>query len=342
MADEIISEADIDAAEAAIAGTASGTPLIPSPFLTGATGGDVFLKLESMQPIGSFKLRGATNAIARLPKDAPGVVCASTGNHGRGIAFAAARAGVRAVICMSQIVPETKVAAIEALGAEVHRFGETSDDAEDEAVRLAKVQGLTRISAFDDKAVIAGQATVGREILAGCPDVARILVPLSGGGLAGGLARAVKAQRPEVEIIGVSMDRGASMHLSLAAGGPVDVEEEITLADALGGSIGLENRFSFEMCRRYLDGSLLVSEAQIYHALQVLFYEDRLIAEGACATVIAALMGTALPPAKGKTVAVISGRNIDSRRMAAIVAGEDIALGDMTLKGRAYDPAPPV
>jgi len=331
-----VSIADIQAAAKVIRGVADNTPLVPSPFLSALTGQEFLLKLENMQPIGAFKIRGAMTAIMNLDADAPGVTCCSTGNHGRGVAFAAARRGLRAVICMSNLVPQAKIDGIKALGGEVKICGGSQDQAQEECLRLVANEGLVEISPFDDAHVIAGQGTIGLEILAARPDIKTILVPLSGGGLAGGIALAAKAIDPGVRVIGISMDRGAAMYLSLQAGRPVDVTEYASLADSLGGGIGLENQLSFDLCREHLDEVLLVSEEDIYHAMQTLFYEDRLIAEGASVVGIAALLAGKLTLKNGPAVAVITGRNLNMSIYADIVAGRDVLLGEKTIKGRDY------
>ena len=328
--------ADILAAQKTIAGVATDTPLVPSPFLSERSGVEFLLKLEIAQPIGAFKLRGAMNAIANLPADVPGVTCCSTGNHGRGVAFAARERGIRAVVCMSPMVPQAKVDGISALGAEVHIAGQSQDDACAESLRLSKEEGLARISPFDDAHVIAGQGTIGLELLARRPDLETILVPLSGGGLAGGIALAAKTIKPSIKVIGISMDRGAAMHESLAAGRPVDVTEVASLADSLGGGIGMHNEYSFELCRRYLADTLLVTEEDIYAGMQALYFEDRLVAEGGSSVGVAALLAGKLGGLKGPVAAIITGRNLNMEIHAAIMAGEDVTLGETTIRGRRY------
>ncbi|WP_217693538.1 hydroxyectoine utilization dehydratase EutB [Rhodovulum sp. ES.010] len=327
--------ADILAAARRIAGVADGTPLVPSPFLSELAGAEMLLKLEIAQPIGAFKLRGALNAVAGLG-DVAGVTCCSTGNHGRGVAFAARARGLRAVICMSELVPRAKVDGIRGLGAEVRIVGRSQDAAQAEAARLAAAEGLAELSPFDDPLVIAGQGTIGLEMLAVRPDIETLLVPLSGGGLAGGVALAAKAINPDIRVIGISMDRGAAMHASLAAGRPVEVEEVESLADSLGGGIGLENRLSFALCRDLLDEVVLVSEEEIYRALQTLYYEDRLIAEGACVVGIAALQAGKVRVGPGPVATILTGRNLDMALFTRMVTGQDVALGDYTVKGRPY------
>jgi threonine dehydratase len=331
-----LSLSDILAARRVIRGVADATPFVPSPFMSDRIGHDFLLKLENMQPIGTFKLRGAYNAVMNLPEGTAGVTCCSTGNHGRGVAYAAARRGMRAVICMSELVPQAKVDGIRALGAEVAISGRSQDDALAESQRLTEAEGLVEISPFDDPHVIAGQGTIGFEMLAARPDLDTILVPLSGGGLAAGVAVAAKSINPNVKVIGITMERGAAMHASLAAGRPVEVEEVPSLADSLGGGIGMANRLSFPLCRDHLDDTVLVSEEEIYHAMQVLFYEDRIVAEGACVVGLAAVLAGKLPTPKGPVGTIITGRNLDMAVFHRIMAGEDIVLGDVTVKGTRY------
>ncbi|MCA0273181.1 MAG: hydroxyectoine utilization dehydratase EutB [Proteobacteria bacterium] len=327
--------ADIFAARRAIRGMADGTPLVPSPFMSKAAGHPFLMKLEIAQAIGAFKLRGALNAVASLPADAPGVTCCSTGNHGRALAFAAKARGLRAVVCMSKLVPGAKVAGIRALGAEVRITGLSQDEAALESQRLARDEGLIEVPPFDDPKVIAGQGTIGLEMLEARPDLATILVPLSGGGLAAGVALAAKSVNPAIRVIGVSMDRGAAMQASLAAGHPVEVAEVASLADSLGGGIGLHNRHSFALCRDYLDEVVLVMEEEIRDAMQVLYFEDRIIAEGAATVGLAAIL-TGRVRADGPTATIITGRNPDMASFTRIMAGKDVQLGDVILKGRRY------
>jgi threonine dehydratase len=331
-----LSLADIEAARRTITRTAVETPLLPSPYLTRLAGADVLLKLEMTQPIGAFKLRGAANAILNLPDGVTGVTCCSTGNHGRGVAYAARQRGLRAVICMSVLVPQTKVEGIRALGAEVRIVGRSQDEALAESRRLVAEQGLVEISPFDDPLVAAGQGTIGLELIEQRPDLAAVLVPLSGGGLAGGIALAVKQLKPSIKVIGVSMNRGAAMYESIRAGRPVDVEEVPSLADSLGGGIGLENRLSFRLCRDYLDDTVLVTEEDIYRALQTIYYEDRIVCEGASAVGVAAIQAGKLPPFAGPTAIIITGRNLDMRVHADIMQGRDVRLGEVVVKGQAY------
>lgn len=327
---------DIHLASQKIRGLADATPLVPSPFMSRLTNHDFLLKLETAQPIGAFKLRGALNAVLCLPQGTAGVTCCSTGNHGRGVAYAAAQRGMRAVICMSSLVPDAKVDGIRALGAEIRICGTSQDDALSQAAQLARTEGLAHISPFDDPHVIAGQGTIGLEMLGQRPDLDTILVPLSGGGLAAGVALAAKSLNPGLRVIGVSMDRGAAMHASIAAGHPVAVTEVPSLADSLGGGIGTDNKLSFSLCRDLLDDIVLVTEDEIYHAMQVLYFEDRLVAEGASVVGLAAMIAGKIPHATGPVATIITGRNPDMGVFTRVVTGQDVVLGDITIKGRTY------
>lgn len=300
------------------------TPMEYSPSLSLRLGVAVYLKLESWQATGSFKLRGASNAVAQLSAEqkARGVVAASTGNHGRALAYAASRQGVKAIICLSHRVPANKVQAIRDLGAEVCIVGQSQDDAQREAERIAREQGATLLPPFDHPAIIAGQGTLGLEILEQQPDVAQVLVPLSGGGLFAGVALALKSASVNIVTHGISMQRGAAMHASLAAGHPVEVDELPTLADSLGGGIGLDNGYTFSMTRHLCDHVHLLTEASIANAMRHAYREERLVLEGAAAVGIAALLDGLIEP-RGPIVVVVSGRNVDIDQHLRVLAGAD-------------------
>lgn len=324
----------VQAARAAIAGVVVKTPLIASRCLEGAARQPVFLKLETLQPIGAFKLRGAANALSLLGVDerARGVVCCSTGNHGRAVAFAARRLGVRATVCLSHLVPEIKICAIEALGGTVRRVGRSQDEAQVEADRMVREEGLTDIPPFDHPHVIAGQGTIAFEILEDRPDIETILVPLSGGGLISGIALAAKALKPSIRIIGISMARGAAMQASLMTGRPVEVEELPTLADSLGGGIGLRNRWTFDLCRNLVDDVVLLDESDIYRGMRVLLLEERLVVEGAAAVGHAALLAGKVK-LDGPAAIIVSGQNAPMEQVLAIGRGEPVTLGGLEVKG---------
>jgi threonine dehydratase len=318
---------DIRSATQAIAGVAHRTPLVQSTLAS-----EVLLKLESLQPIGAFKLRGALNAISRLDdaQKARGVACASTGNHGRAVAYAAKRQGIRATVCLSSLVPDVKVNAIEALGAEVRRCGDTQDDAEREVRRLVAEEGIVDIPPFDHPDVIAGQGTIGLELLEDRPDLETLIVPMSGGGLVAGIALAAKSIKPSLRVIGVTMDRGAAMAESMAAGKLVDVVELPTLADSLSGGIP-GNRYTFHLCSELVDEAVLVTEQEIYRGMAALLLQEGLVAEGGAAVGYAAVLAGKIEPA-GPTAIVISGRNVDMTRLCEIAAGRPVTVGDLVIK----------
>ncbi|HKX06645.1 MAG TPA: hydroxyectoine utilization dehydratase EutB [Stellaceae bacterium] len=329
-----LAAADILEARRTIAGLALSTPLIRADALSERIKSEVLLKLETVQPTGAFKVRGAANALLNLSPEQRwnGVVCASTGNHGRAVAWVARSLGTPATICLSALVPEERAKAIEELGTKVRRVGRSQDEAMEEVARAVSNEGMTEVSPFDDPRVIAGQGTIGLELLEERPDLEAILVPLSGGGLAGGIALAVKTVKPGVRVIGISMDRGAAMHESLSAGRPVAVEEVPSLADSLGGGIGIENRWTFELCRRLLDETVLVSESEIYRGIRHLLLEEGQVAEGAGAVGAAALLAGKVAPA-GPTALIVSGRNIGRDRLARIAAGQPVELAGREISG---------
>ena len=319
--------ADIEEAARRIEGRVLRTPFVLSASLSERCGVPVGLKLEHHQTTGSFKLRGATNAVLSLSADqrARGVVAASTGNHGRALAHAAKAEGSRATICMSRLVPENKVSEIRRLGADVRIVGRSQDEAQLEVDRLVAEEGLVMVPPFDDAAVVAGQGTLGLEIVAAMPDVATVLVPLSGGGLAAGIAAAVKGRAPKARVIGLTMQRGAAMKASLDAGRPVAVEEVESLADSLGGGIGLDNAVTFNMCRALLDDVLLLSEAEIAAGMRHAYAAEREVIEGAGAVGIAALLSGRLGRLEGPVALLLSGRNVDMGQHLRVMNGEDAA-----------------
>ncbi|MGB3876696.1 MAG: hydroxyectoine utilization dehydratase EutB [Shinella zoogloeoides] len=316
--------ADIEQAARRIEGRIRRTPFVLSASLSELCGVPVGLKLEHHQTTGSFKLRGATNAVLSLSPEerARGVVAASTGNHGRALAHAAKAEGSVATICMSRLVPDNKVAEIRRLGANVRIVGRSQDEAQLEVDRLVAEDGLVMVPPFDDASVVAGQGTLGLEIVEAMPDVATVLVPLSGGGLAAGVAAAVKGRSPGTRIIGLTMERGAAMKASLDAGRPVRVEEVASLADSLGGGIGLDNAVTFAMCRALLDDVILLSEAEIAAGMRHAYGEEREVIEGAGAVGIAALLTGRLGRLEGPVAVVLSGRNVDMGQHLRVLNGE--------------------
>ena len=296
------------------------TPLIHSLALSKNL--EVYLKLECLQVTGSFKLRGATNKLLSLTNEQKnkGVIAVSTGNHGKGVAHAAKQIGIKSTIFMSSMVPEHRKKAIESLGAKVEIIGNNSDEADLYAREFAKKNNITLVHPFDDLDVIAGQGTVGLEMLEAMPDIDSVIIPTSGGGLIGGIALAIKLQKPNVKIIATSMKRGPSMYESLKVGKPVDVQEEETLADCLGGSIGLENQYTFGICKDVIDDFILIDEPKIAEGIKFNFEKHKLVTEGAAATSIMAVKDQLSSHFGKNTICLLCGGNIDSELFGKIIS----------------------
>ena len=305
------------------------TKVIASSSLSAFTGHPVKLKLENQQIISSFKIRGAVHAVEKLnaSQREKGVICVSSGNHGRGLAYASQLAGIRCIVCMSSLVPQNKIDAIKALGAEVQIIGKSQDEAQIAVDEMIKSEGFTYLSPFDHPDVISGQGTIGLELVEQIDNLQAVLVPVSGGGLVAGIAIALKAINPKIQVIGVTMERGAAMFESIQAGKPIEVDEMPTLADALGGGIGLDNDFTFEIVRTLVDDLILVSEQEISQAIRHAYWEEKQIIEGAGAVGISALLARKFIP-KGPTAALISGGNIDIQLHHRIITGEDVDVTD--------------
>lgn len=318
-----IQVSDLYTARRNIASVAVRSPLLPAWSLSGDRR-DVRLKLETTQPTGAFKLRGAANALARLSAEQSrnGVACVSTGNHGRAVAYAARRLGIPAYICMSKLVPENKVAAIKAVGGTVQIAGNSQDEAQHEVDRLIREEGMTEIPPFDHPDVIAGQGTIGIELIEDFPGLDTVIVPLSGGGLIAGVALAVKTLAPRARVIGLSMEKGAAMHDSIRAGRPVETEEHPSLADSLGGGIGLDNQHTFPMVRELVDEIYTVPEDHIANAMRYLYQREGWVAEGGGAIGLVPLLEE-MDVGVGRNVAiVVSGKNIDMDLFARVMEGE--------------------
>ena len=295
------------------------TPLLYSSYLSRDK--NVYLKLESLQVTGSFKLRGATNKLISLNDEQKkkGVIAVSTGNHGKGVAYASKQLGIESTIFMSNMVPDHRRKAIESLGAKVEIIGKNSDEADLYAREYSKKNNITLVHPFDDLMVIAGQGTIGLEMLETFPEVDTVIIPTSGGGLIGGIALAIKLQKPQVKIIAVSMKRGPSMYESLRAGKPVDVEEEETLADCLGGSIGLENEYTFKIVKDNIDDFVLVDEDKIAEGIKLNFEKHKLVTEGAAATSVMVVEDQLSSHLGKNIISLICGGNIDSELFRKIV-----------------------
>ena len=283
---------------------------------------NVYLKLESMQITGSFKLRGATNKLLSLNDEqkSKGVVAVSTGNHGKGVAYAAKKLGIRSKIFMSSMTPKYRRAAIESLGAEVIISGKNSDEADYNARDYTSKNNLVLIHPFDDEEIIAGQGTIGLEMLGSLPLLDTVIVPTSGGGLIGGIAIALKKQKPDIKVIAVSMKRGPSMYESLKAGKPVDVIEEKTLADCLGGSIGLDNKYTFNIVKETIDDFILIDEDKIAEGIKFNFESHKIISEGAAATSVMVVKDQLSKYIGNNVVCLICGGNINAELFTKIIS----------------------
>jgi len=289
------------------------TPLVKSPGLREIVTAECYLKLENLQNTGSFKIRGATNKILSLSDDERnrGVIAVSSGNHGRAVASVAQKYNIPAVICISETVPRNKVQAIRELGAEIVIAGKSYDAASEGAVKLQVERGLTMIHPFDDPYVIAGQGTIGLELIEDLPEIDTAIVPLSGGGLLGGIALTLKSINPKIRTIGVSMDRGPAMFESLKAGRIMEVIEEPTLADALVGGIGKNNAHTFAITQQFVDETVLVSEGEIAAGMTFALERHQLVVEGGGAVGIAAVLAGKVKEIGENTAIVISGANVD-------------------------------
>jgi len=312
MTDICLTMRDIYSARARIAPIARKTPLVSSPVLAELTGREITLKLENLQETGSFKLRGATNKVMSLDPDVRqrGVVAVSSGNHGRGVAYVARRLGLRSVVFLADTVPANKQESIQKLGAEVAVRGSTYEEASKEAHRLVEKEGMEMIHPYNDPLVIAGQGTVGLELLEEFPDLDTVVIPLSGGGLLGGTAFALKSADPGIHVVGVSMEKGAAMVESLRAGRVVEIVEEPTLAHALAGDIYPCN-YTFPLVQKTIDETVLVSEEEIAAAMAFALEKHHLVVEGGGAVGIAALMSGKVKHLGKHVAVVISGGNVD-------------------------------
>jgi threonine dehydratase len=228
---------------------------------------------------------------------------------------------IRCIICMSELVPNNKIEGIKALGAEVRLIGKNQDEAQEEADRLSIEEGMTYISPFDNVDVIAGQGTLGLEIHRQMPELKYAFVPLSGGGLICGVAKALKSLNPNLKMIGVSMDRGAAMYESQKAGKPIFVQEEESLADALTGGIGLDNRYTFDLTKELVDDIILVTEKEIAEGIHYAYWHESQIVEGAGAVAIASLLNNKFSP-KGPSLALMCGRNINIEKHFSLISAK--------------------
>jgi threonine dehydratase len=311
---------DIEAARARIGDRVYLSPCARSETLSRLAGAEAHLKLENLQMTGSFKERGALNRLLLLTEDERqrGLIAASAGNHAQGVAYHAGRLGVKATIVMPETTPIIKAASTRAHGARVVLHGGSYDEAYAEARRLEQAEGLAFIHPFDDPGVIAGQGTIGLELLDQVPDLDAVVVPVGGGGLACGIGVAVKARRPGTRVVGVQSELLPSLQAALEAGQPVSLDAAQSLADGI--AVKRTGDLTFTLARQVVDEVVTVSEEEIASAILYLLEREKTVAEGAGAVAVAALMHHRLPGLVGKrVVAVVSGGNIDVNLVARVI-----------------------
>jgi threonine dehydratase len=314
-----INLADVQAARERLRGAIYYSPCPHSQMLSALTGQQVYLKLENLQMTGSFKERGALNRIAMLTPEqaARGVVAASAGNHAQGVAYHATSRGIRALIVMPLATPLVKVTATRGFGAEVVLHGANYDEACDEAMRLCTAEGMTFIHPFDDADVMAGQGTIGLELLEQIPQLEAVVVPIGGGGLIGGIACAIKESRPDIRIVGVQTSRLPSMLAARAEGHPVTVEPSTTIADGI--AVRRAGDVTYPVVARYVDEIVTVDEDEIASAILVLLEREKTLAEGAGATALAALLQKKTTLVGAHTAVLVCGGNIDVTLLSRII-----------------------
>jgi threonine dehydratase len=320
--------ADIREAHERVSGVARHTPLERSRSFSEMSGADLHLKLENFQRTGAFKIRGAMNRIQTL-SDAEreaGVVTASAGNHAQGVALAASRAGVDATVVMPKFAPVSKVKATRGYGASVRLEGVDYDEAQAYAHQLERDEGRTYVHAFDDPVVMAGQGTLGLEIVDDCPDLDTVVVPIGGGGLISGVAVAIKAQLPDVRVVGVQAEGAASAAKSLEAGEVTEIDSVDTIADGIATrSVGSQ---ALEVMEEYVDEVVTVDDREIALALTLLLERSKTLVEGAGAVALAAVLSDAFEYDDGETVvAALCGGNIDLNRLGTVIRRGLVQMG---------------
>ena len=314
-----ISLADVIAARERLRNAIYYSPCPHSQMLSALTGQQVYLKLENLQMTGSFKERGALNRIAMLTPEqaARGVVAASAGNHAQGVAYHATSRGIRALIVMPLATPLVKVTATRGFGAEVVLHGANYDEACEEATRLCQAQGMTFIHPFDDPAVMAGQGTIGLELLEQVPQLEAVVVSIGGGGLIGGIACAIKESRPDIRVVGVQTSRLPSMAMAVEQHHPVTLQPATTIADGI--AVRRAGEVTFPVVDRYVDEIVTVDEDEIASAILVLLEREKTLAEGAGATALAALLQKKTSLNGARAAVVVGGGNIDVTLLSRII-----------------------
>ena len=315
----MITLSDIEAAATRIRDSIYLSPCPRSEAFSGLTGSQVYLKLDNQQRTGAFKERGALNKLLTLTETerGRGVITASAGNHAQGLAYHSGRHGIRAQIVMPLTTPLTKVSATRGYGADVVLYGANYDEAYEEAARRAGLEGLTFVHAFDDDAVIAGQGTLGLEILQQQPEIEAVVAPIGGGGLIGGIACAIKETNPKLRVFGVQPARLPSMKVALAEGNPVTLSPAATIADGI--AVRRSGDRTLPLVQKYVDDVVTVDEEEIANAILLLLEREKTLAEGAGAAAMAALLNHKLPLAGKKVVALVCGGNIDVTLLSRII-----------------------
>ena len=315
----MVNLSDVRAALDRIRGDIRVSPCTHSETFSNLTGNSIFLKLDNQQRTGAFKERGALNKLLTLSQEERkrGVIAASAGNHAQGVAYHAGRHSIRARIFMPLPTPLTKVSSTRAYGAEVILEGANYDEAYEKAVENGARDRLTLIHAFDDEAVIAGQGTLGLEILEQQPDIEAIVVPIGGGGLIGGIACAAKEMNPAVKVYGVQPARIPSMKAAIAAGKPVALRSATTIADGI--AVRRAGERTFPLVQKYVDEIATVEEEEIANAILLLLEREKTLAEGAGAAALAAVLNRKLPLAGQRVAILVCGGNIDVTLLARII-----------------------
>jgi threonine dehydratase len=306
-------------ARARVAGHVHHTPLLTSSLLDDATGCKVYLKAEMFQRTGSYKIRGPLNKFALLTPEQKqrGVICSSAGNHAQGVALAAKIHGIRAVVVMAQNATPSKVAATRAYGAEVILHGSIWDEANQKAVELCEREGLTYVHPFDDPQLIAGQGTLGLEVYQDLPEIDAAIVPIGGGGLISGVSMALKLMKPSVRVIGVESSGAPGMWQSVRAGRLVTLDEVTCIIDGL--RVKRVGELTFSIVSRWVDEIVTLPDEKIFNAVVWLMAYQKVVAEGAAAAPVAALLNGLIElPAGSRVVCVLSGGNLDLSQLSGL------------------------
>jgi threonine dehydratase len=323
----VVDAASIERARAAVADVARRTPVLRSSSLSERCGAEVYLKAESLQRTGAFKIRGTLAKLAALGDACgTGVVCGSAGNHAQALALAARERGVPCEVFMPTEAPIAKVEGAGELGAVVRLAGSSVEECVSAARERAKQTGMAFVHPFEDPDVIAGQGTLGLELLEDLPDLAKVIVPVGGGGLAAGVAIAVKSARPQVEVVGVQVETVAAFPESLRRGEPVNVESRLTIADGI--AVKRPGDLTLELVGKWVDEVVVVPEDDVAEAMVLLMEKAKLVVEGAGAVGVAALLGgqTAAAPG-GTTCVVLSGGNVDAGLLATVARRHETQVG---------------